>query len=298
MTKQIMKTLTLIFGVSLLATAPAIAKPGHPGGPGRPGQHGGPSKPGGAPPAPHFLGKFDTNGDKQVTMDEWHAGWNGIFKQANTSGDIFIDKAEAKAAGDKWRAQFGFGGGPGNLSPREKFKAMDSNGDAKISKDEWKGPPEIFARFDKNGDGSITPDELPAGGPGGKGGEGAGPGEKLKQMDTNGDGKISKDEWKGPPQMFDRLDANHDGNLSQDELQAARDKTPKGGEGKGTADADFDSNFGNIDSDHDGKLSNKEFNDWAHKLFGKLDRNGDGVLSEADHPPQGTKPDHGKSRKP
>lgn len=62
------------------------------------------------------------------------------------------------------------GGGPprGPQTPEQieaQFKAMDTNKDGGISKDEWTAagrPEQVFARLDANGDGKITLDEMKA----------------------------------------------------------------------------------------------------------------------------------------
>jgi len=46
----------------------------------------------------------------------------------------------------------------------------DRNGDGKVSRDEFGGPPDHFDRFDRNKDGFITEDEAPDGPPPGRGG--------------------------------------------------------------------------------------------------------------------------------
>jgi hypothetical protein len=43
------------------------------------------------------------------------------------------------------------------------IQRMDTNGDGKISKDEWRGPAEAFDQMDTNKDGFLTADELTAG---------------------------------------------------------------------------------------------------------------------------------------
>jgi Ca2+-binding EF-hand superfamily protein len=42
---------------------------------------------------------------------------------------------------------------------------LDRNGDGRVSRDEFDGPPEHFNHFDRNGDGYITGDEAAQGPP-------------------------------------------------------------------------------------------------------------------------------------
>ena len=76
------------------------------------------------------------------------------------SGAAFAQPEGAKGAKGPKGAK-GAKGGPGwNM-----LKGDDENGDAKISPDEFSGPPSNFPKFDKNGDGFITEAEV---GPGRK----------------------------------------------------------------------------------------------------------------------------------
>ena len=53
-----------------------------------------------------------------------------------------------------------------SIPPRGGFvERLDRNGDGKVSRDEFDGPPEHFGHFDRNGDGYITEDEAAQGPP-------------------------------------------------------------------------------------------------------------------------------------
>jgi len=67
------------------------------------------------------------------------------------------------------------GPGGGGLTPQMIMKDSDTNGDNKLTRKEWLGPPDIFDLVDENSDGFVTLQEIearPPGGvpPGGKGG--------------------------------------------------------------------------------------------------------------------------------
>lgn len=91
----------------------------------------------------------------------------------------------------------------------------------------------------------------------------------FSRYDANGDGLISRSEFPADPLLFDRLDANRDGVLSQSEArQFART-------------ADLEAEARRLDLNRDGRISRDEWRgDW--NTFDRLDRNGDGVLSQAD----------------
>lgn len=139
---------------------------------------------------------------------------------AATVGALALPLAAAAAAGP--------GDAPMPMGPPPlDFKAIDKNGDGKITPDEMKAWHEARLKSaDTNGDGAVSVDELKA--------------EILKRMearaddmakrmmerkDANGDGKLSPDEMMPAnfdEVMFARLDANGDGVVTQDEVDAAR----------------------------------------------------------------------------
>jgi hypothetical protein len=57
------------------------------------------------------------------------------------------------------------GGGVGGASGARFVRRLDRDGDGKVSRKEFDGPPHDFGRLDRNGDGYITEDEAPQGPP-------------------------------------------------------------------------------------------------------------------------------------
>jgi len=124
----------------------------------------------------------------------------------------------------------------GRAAAAERFKALDTNGDGRISRAEAQAAPALAAHFDQidaNKDGEITPKEFRAyhralkDAKAAGGGTTAAPAGAFAKLDKNGDGLLSREEVAGHPRLaadFDTLDINHDGQLSPAELAALRKK--------------------------------------------------------------------------
>jgi Ca2+-binding EF-hand superfamily protein len=112
----------------------------------------------------------------------------------------------------------------------KEFKAMDSNGDGKISADEHAaGAKKMFDTMDANQDGKVTAAEMDAAQEkvtGKKAGAtDMSAADKIKAIDSNSDGTLSAQEHAaGSKAMFEKMDTNKDGFLSKDELAAGHAK--------------------------------------------------------------------------
>src|SRR5688500_14843843 len=116
-----------------------------------------------------------------------------------------------------------------------QFKAMDANGDGKLSPAEHAaGAKKMFDAMDRSRDGKVTVAEMDATHHQMTGripGEGEMSSvEKIKVVDRNGDGILTAEEHAaGSKMMFEKMDTNKDGYLSPAELEAGHARYLKGG---------------------------------------------------------------------
>jgi Ca2+-binding EF-hand superfamily protein len=91
-------------------------------------------------------GQMDADGDGRISSAEWQ-GPAAAFDRLDANDDGYISRDELPQARARNRAR----------NPR----AMDTNQDGKIAREEWSGPAAAFERLDANKDGFITADERP-----------------------------------------------------------------------------------------------------------------------------------------
>ncbi len=217
----------------------------------------------------------DTNGDGQLTQSEVQAAAAARIQAADTNGDGAASPEELKAHFEaKWAEKKAAG-----------FAKKDTNGDGALSKDEMpRMPDELFNKLDTDGNGSLTQEELSAKRgksakrqAHGKSHDPAVKAERLAKrfakLDKNGDGSVTREEVpKMPDARFKGIDANGDGALSMDEFNAARQAKGHGKKGKGM--------LRGADTNADGKVDVAEAQAAAARHFSKLDKNGDGVVTQ------------------
>lgn len=189
------------------------------------------------------------------------------------------------------------------------LKEGDTNSDQKLDLAEIHAklpnfPEERFTTLDKNKDGLLEAAELPTPAKAEAPGEGrAAAGGKLRAADTDQDGKLSQAEFtaafpNAPAERFARLDQNADGFVDKSDRAAmegaAGDKVKAEGgkkkaEGTASSAAPYVKNMiAEHDADKDGKLTRAEVEaakpGFPEKNFAAMDRDKDGVISEADLP--------------
>ncbi|HEV2560820.1 MAG TPA: hypothetical protein VGT78_01650 [Rhizomicrobium sp.] len=215
-----------------------------------------------------FLADFDANHDGKVTKDEFNKGVAAKYAaMAGNSGGI----TEAQFS-DAHLKEF-------RQHTDNLFHRADWNGDGKLSLEEFSTAPRAkFMLMDRDGTGSIScaPHQAMGDAPGmrfgHRGGMGGwrGAGERCQEADLNKDGKVTRAEVeKAIAQKF--AEAAKGGNAVTPDgfynLEVARFRELNG------------KRFGKLDADHNGKLSQAEFTAPAQKIFARLDRNNDGVIT-------------------
>lgn len=239
------------------------------------------------PPANPVLTVFqlDANGDMTLERDEvpeaGHAAFDRLLKLGDANKNGKLEPEEMRAMAQKVQTLA--------VAGAARFKAMDKDGDGKLSKDEFEGPKPLFPQIDADKDGFISQQEatrfVAAGGGNLQ--------QRLQAMDKNGDSKVSEEEFTGPRPLFARLDTDKDGFVTKEEAaklpalgtNASANAKPRAEEPKQKKPVPENAGGGKrikaMDKDGDGKVSRAEFTG-PPRLFDRLDVNHDGVLGVDD----------------
>ena len=99
------------------------------------------------------LEQADADHDGKVTKQEYVDARAAQFSRLDRNGDGFIDEADAREGGNE----------RGQRAAKALRGRIDSNGDGKISKEEFvNAPTMLFDKFDANKDGVLDATELEA----------------------------------------------------------------------------------------------------------------------------------------
>ncbi|GMU93286.1 MAG: hypothetical protein AMXMBFR4_23440 [Candidatus Hydrogenedentota bacterium] len=246
----------------------------------------------------------EENRREKPTINAERPDLNALFHRADKDGDGRVTLEEIQAIAPKFSA--------------ERFQQMDKDGDGALTRSEAPGRPDqrpsaemmgavgLFSRADKDGDGRLSYAELTAIAPNISK-------ERFDQFDADKDGVLTRKEIpaaaagasRTPAQLFKQADTDKDGRVSFSDLAAVApnltrdrfDQLDRNKDGVLTEDEGPMRQGGDesqsvvvlarkADADNDGKVSFEEMSRVAPNLtrerFDELDKNGDGVLSEAD----------------
>jgi Ca2+-binding EF-hand superfamily protein len=229
-----------------------------------------------------FFARHDKNRDGRLTADELprREGRAALRFDAIDTGKKGAVGADdyARAAGERFEARL-----------KQRFEALDADRDGKLAADELTGRRGVFlAEADRDKDGVVAFDEFAAAP---RARFAAAIAAEFKAMDANGDGKLTRAEHAAAskqPRLLLLGDANRDGALTKDEVAAAFAARA------GTAFRER--GFARIDADKDGKIGAAEWSAAGDRLFGWLDRNGDGAIEGTEIGRRG-EPRDGRSRR-
>ncbi len=160
-----------------------------------------------------------------------------------------------------------------------RFRAMDTNGDGRISRDEWRGSDRSFRVHDWNGDGILSGNEVNPGAARDVEDEDFDQARRpefsnwtdrgFANLDHNQDGRITRSEWHYAPEGFIRADRNRDNVLTRAEFLGF------------DVDSDREDRFEYLDANNNGRVERGEWHG-SSDAFEWLDRNNDGTLSRTE----------------
>jgi Ca2+-binding EF-hand superfamily protein len=197
-----------------------------------------------APPLAQLLKSADANGDQKLDLAEIQGKAPKFpekrFAALDKNHDGYLEASEMPKAPKADAEGAGAGKDKGRAEMREKLKAADTDGDGKLSQEEYaaafpNAPAERFARLDRNSDGFVDRSDRESG-------EAAVVEKKKKGEAARKIGKVPADTATYITDLVAKHDADMDGKLTKAELEAAKPGFPE-------------KTFAAIDYDKDGALS-------------------------------------------
>jgi Ca2+-binding EF-hand superfamily protein len=146
----------------------------------------------------------------------------------------------------------------------QRFDGRDGNRDGYLTLAEYAGHPGNFRALDRNGDNRLSRDEFVH--RGGSSNVVRELPDEFAYLDLDGDGRLDRAEWYEQSTPFERMDRNRDGWISREErrdLPGADDRQQA---------------FYGLDADGDGAIERREWRE-QRVAFQRADTSNDGVIS-------------------
>jgi Ca2+-binding EF-hand superfamily protein len=160
--------------------------------------------------SPMLLELADVDGNGEVTLAEFQ---KVALQRAMRRSEVGGDDGHKGGAGRK-SGRGRKGGGRGRLNAG-MLEGWDTDGDGRVSPDEFPGRSKMFERIDRNGDGFLTEADVAAARDAKK--KPRPDADVIESMDADGDGRLHRGEFRGSAEDWDRLDRNKDGWITPDE---------------------------------------------------------------------------------
>ena len=140
---------------------------------------------------------LDRNRDGRIVAAEWPYDLDS-FRRADRNRDNVLTRTE-------------FVGGDFDDDRGDRFDFLDTDGNNRITRDEWHASDQAFTWLDRNSDNVLSRQEV-------QGNETTGQADLFDRLDVNRDNRVAPAEWGWSRRSFDELDANRDGTLTRREL--------------------------------------------------------------------------------
>ncbi len=205
--------------------------------------------------------QLDANGDTVLERDEIPEAGRAAFDRLLKKGDLDKNgKLEADEMRDMGKKLASVGGNAGEMVA-ERIKAMDKDGDGKVSKAEFKGIPANFEKIDADKDGAITRQEFQA---------------YAASMRPGGATPPVAEKAKARLKAAAKKARAKGGDAAKPSAKTDSEAAKPGKKPVEAAAAPM-KRFKAMDKDGDGKLSKSEFP--REKIFERLDADNDGFLT-------------------
>lgn len=107
-----------------------------------------------------LMAMLDSNNDHMVTNDEYSVFYEDAFSKLDKNGDGSLDEKEWIGKRNDSTAMFGTGGYNREIRKMAMMKAIDSDGDHKVSKEEFLAfHQSVFNKMDKSSDQQLSAQE-------------------------------------------------------------------------------------------------------------------------------------------